>query len=105
MKLVNSQVEFSTQFCGRHPKYLKDCIYHNYKPSLPVLLNLQVMLKSLQDACTSTKNTKVNNNYFGKHLMHCQKLVMQAIQEYHGDTANRLTEALTHHKNINHKIP
>lgn len=90
-KLVTNEEQFSTTFCKRHKKWMKDSNYHNFTPTLYVLLNIRDMLKILYDTFSDEKHDTLSL-YIKDEVHKCLVLISRAIGDHHSDTMTKLTE-------------
>ena len=95
LKLVDNEADFCAVFCKRHVKFLKDSNYHNFNPTLEVLLNIRGMIKHLYDTYAADRQ----GNYISHaetDLQRCLSLITKAIEDHHSDTLIKLTEVILH---------
>ena len=90
LKLVESPDDFSTVFCRRHPKWLKDSRYHDYVPTMEVLLNIREMVKYIYDK----DRTDGHLTDHERQLEKCLNFIDIAMLNYHQKTVNMLSVAI-----------
>ncbi|WP_439504210.1 hypothetical protein [Methylophaga sp.] len=95
LRLVDSKEDFSTVFCKRHKKWLKDGLYHRFTPNIPVLLNIRGMISRLLKASRSDDQLHDYVLEMQDGLQECLALITQAMEKYHADIITKLNEAIT----------